>query len=257
MANSTRKRDCIARTHLLCGGDERFHVRPGVDGQTIGGVLERIACGVRPCRGVAAQNEVNLRILPAEHAPGRRQRLGIVEIDQDRTVGLDDRYAIVLKADLITRQREARGELDALAVRKLDDPLESDVGELFAQTRNRETGHDDRRRLRELLERSRIEMVKMPVRYIDVVRAKEVRLEDGRRCVPPGRPVGRFVQPGIDDQSLAASLDVETGVADDTKIHSCGSFGRLLRSPRGALLHRSKCDGSGRRGQLNARSPQS
>src|SRR5579863_3221629 len=97
----------------------------------------------------------------------------------------------------------------------------------------------------------------MPMRYVDVIRTKEVLFEDRRRRVPPRRPVGRLVQPRVDDEPFSASLDIETGMANDAEIHTRGSFGGLLPSPRWnrALLRRSKRDRSRRRAQRNARGP--
>src|ERR1700722_9247467 len=74
-------------------------------------------------------------------------------------------------------------------------------------------------------------MIEVPVGYVHVVGIEDVWFEDRRGRVPPSRPIGRFVQPGGDHEGLAASLDIQKGVAKDGKLHRCRSFVRDLPSP--------------------------
>src|SRR5690349_25106050 len=72
----------------------------------------------------------------------------------------------------------------------------------------------------EFPQRLGVEVIEMPVRYVDVIGIENFGAEDRRRSVPPRRPVRRLVEPGIDDQPLACSADLEAGMTNDTELHT-------------------------------------
>src|SRR5579862_2297730 len=72
----------------------------------------------------------------------------------------------------------------------------------------------------EFPQRLGVEVIEVPVRYVDVIGIENFGAEDRRRSVPPRRPVCRLVEPGIDDQPLACSADLEAGMTNDTELHT-------------------------------------
>jgi hypothetical protein len=71
----------------------------------------------------------------------------------------------------------------------------------------------------ETLERLAVDVIEVPVREIDEVRAEQRFVEHRLGAVPPGVPVHGALDPRIDDEPLSGGFDAQAGVTDDLELH--------------------------------------
>ena len=196
----------------------------------IGRVLGLVADRVRLRPRVGLEQERRMAEVVGHLIERAAPDLAVVEVGQ-HVVAVGHQERRVVEAVLVRRHPDPRGELGDLPVRELGDPIEAQRAHLATHHVHPEPGHEHLGALVDPAHRRVVEVIEVVVGEVHVVGREPLgpELLLGRE-VPPGAPVARPREPGVDQDGRPGALtlgtvglDVQAGVADHGEAHAVGT----------------------------------
>src|ERR1700733_2633174 len=141
--------------------------------------------------GMAAENEVDLRVVPQNLAQRQAEELAIVAVEKRVPAAREDGGTVDAESELIRAQFEIVPEGDSCAMRHFDDVVKAQPAQIIDHSPRGHLRHDDLgARVEQFLQRRSVKMVPMQVSQVNVLRRQILhQIGVGFREIPPAAPV--------------------------------------------------------------------